>query len=250
MAQDFRLQQDKQLELRQQQFKHLNLILENQLRSWLESFTDIAGLRSQQDFQNFALLLAEHFDVISVHLNVESLWLLDQQLNSLYASTEQIPPSVLQVAQQVIQEQQPQSAIYCAQQCTKLILVPVQNASAEIAVVALSTTLLDILSSLKQGVGSEVAIVRIDSADNSPLRHFEILSLSNPELMRPVFRSLSTQPSLEQARTQGIEVQVAEQHYLISLVPLQAENNNFYLALVDDMTRFVFTQQQYKIGLR
>jgi hypothetical protein len=160
MEQDFRLQQDKQLQLRQQQFNHLNLLLENQLRSWLESFTDLVELRSQPDFTAFAKALASHYDAIAVHLNVESIWLLDANLNSLYASTEQIPPSVLDVARQVMTEQQPQSAIFCATQCTKLILVPVQNANADIAVVALSTTLLDILSSLKQGIGSEVAIVR------------------------------------------------------------------------------------------
>lgn len=246
MEQDFRLQQDKQLELRQQQFNHLNLLLENQLRSWIESFADLMELRSQPDFSSFAEALANHYDAIAVHLNVESIWLLDAQLNSLYASTEQIPPSVLDVAKQVMAEQQPQSAIFCSSQCTKLILVPVQNAKADIAVVALSTTLLDILASLKQGVGSEVAIVRIDSADNSPLRQFELLSLSNPELMRPVFRALSTQPSLQEARTQGIDVELAQQHYLISLLPLLAQNRNFYLALVDDTTKFVKAQAAYQ----
>ena len=246
MEEDFRLQQDKQLQLRQQQFNHLNLLLENQLRSWVESFTELVELRAQQDFSTFTRSLADHYDTISVHLNVESLWLLDANLQSLYASTEQIPPSVLTVAAQVLAEQQPKSAIYCASQCTKLVLVPVQNGKGDIAVVAVSTTLLDILSSLKQGIGSEVAITRIDSADSSPLRQFDLLSLSNPELMRPVFRALANQPSLLQARSQGIDVTLADQHYLISLLPLNAQNNYYYLALVDDTSKFVQAQRAYK----
>lgn len=72
MEQDFRMQQEKQLSLRQQQFEHLNQLLENQLRSWLESFSEMADIRNQPNFQSFAGALAEHFDTISLHLNVEN----------------------------------------------------------------------------------------------------------------------------------------------------------------------------------
>ncbi len=76
MEQDFRLQQQKQLQLRQQQFELLNMLLENQLRSWLESFTDMANIREQQDFSEFATALARHYDTIALHLNVEHQWYL------------------------------------------------------------------------------------------------------------------------------------------------------------------------------
>ncbi|WP_306520174.1 bifunctional diguanylate cyclase/phosphodiesterase [Rheinheimera sp.] len=246
MEQDFRLQQNKQLELRQQQFNHLNLLLENQLRSWIESFTDMVLLRTQPDFATFATKLAEHYDAISLHLNVESMWLLDAKLQPLYASVAEIPKPVLTVARQVLALQQPQSAIFCRLQCTKLVMVPVQNASGELAVVAISTTLLDVLASLKQGVGSEVAIVRIESANQSPLFNFKLLSLSNPELMRPVFAELSEALSLQQAITAGIDVELNQQQYLISLLPLLTQDEGFYLALVDDISKFALAKQQYQ----
>lgn len=246
MEQDFRQQQNKQLELRQQQFNHLNLLLENQLRSWIESFTDMVQLRRQNDFVQFAAKLAEHQDAIALHLNVESMWLLDAQLKPLYASVAEIPKPVLKVARQVLAQQQPQSAIFCRLQCTKLVLVPVLNGKGELAVIAISTTLLDVLASLKQGVGSEVAIVRIDSSSQNPLFNFKLLSLSNPELMRPVFAELPADLSLRDAIAQGIDVQLNQQGYLISLLPLLTQDQGFYLALVDDTSKFSTAKQQYK----
>lgn len=246
MEQDFRLQQQKQFQLRQQQFEHLNLLLENQLRSWMESFTDMANVREQPDFSQFATALANHFDTIALHLNVEQQWLFDRDGVLLYASAPDVPGRVRQAVQQVLMELQPFSEIVCAEYCVKLVLVPVQNQRGDVAVVALSTTLLDVLASLRQGVGSEVAIVRIDGELQRPARELQLLSLSNASRMATVFAALPVEATVKQAIEKGLPVQIDAEHYLISFLPLVGNGQGFYLALVDDTTRFARTKAEYQ----
>lgn len=249
MDQDFRQQQQKQLELRQQQFEHLNMLLENQLRSWLESFTDISKVRSQPDFSQFATELGRHFDIIALHLNVEQQWLFNQQGVLLYASTPLVPARVRQAVQQVLMELQPFSEITCAEQCYKLVLVPVQNEKGDVAVVALSTTLLDVLSSLKQGVGSEVAIVKIDGDLQRPARDLQLLSLSNASRMASVFAALSAEATVQDAMEHGLPIKMGEENFLISFLPLVGNGHGYYLALVDDTNKFTRARSDYQLQM-
>jgi len=249
MDQDFQQQQQKQLELRQQQFEHLNMLLENQLRSWIESFTDISKVRSQPDFKEFAEQLGRHFDIIALHLNVEQQWLFNQQGVLLYASTPMVPARVRQAVQQVLMELQPFSEITCAEQCYKLVLVPVQNEKGDVAVVALSTTLLDMLSSLKQGVGSEVAIVRIDGDLQRPARELQLLSLSNASRMASVFAALSPEATVQEAMEHGLPIRIGEENFLISFLPLVGNGHGYYLALVDDTNKFARARREYQLQM-
>ena len=249
MEQDFRLQQEKQLQLRQQQFEHLNLLLENQLRSWVESFTDLVQIREQPDFLQFSQELARHFETISLHLNVEQLWLFDQKGAVLYASGSQVPVRVRQSVNQVLLELQPYSEITCTDHCSKLVLVPVQNQAGDIAVVALSTTLLDVLSSLKQGVGSDVAIVRIDGDLQRPAKELRLLSLSNASRMSSVFSALPSDATVDQAIERGLPIEVDNQHFLISFLPLLSNGQGYYLALIDDTNKFANTKAAYKVQM-
>ena len=247
MEQDFRSQQEKQLQLRQQQFEHLNSLLENQLRSWLESFTDLVKIRSQTDFNQFAAELSANFDTISLHLNVEQLWLFNQKAEVLYASTNEVPVRVRQSVSQVLLELQPYSEIICTEYCSKLVLVPVQNQSGDIAVVALSTTLLDVLSSLKQGVGSDVAIVRIEGDLNRSASELRLLSLSNASQLSSVFSALPADASVLDAIESGLSLEIEQKHYLISFLPLSSKGQGYFLALIDDTTKFASTKFIYKI---
>lgn len=246
MEQDFRIQQEKQLLLRQQQFEHLNQLLENQLRSWLESFSEMVNIRNQPDFQGFSSVLAEHFDTISLHLNVENLWLFDRKGNLLQASSPAVPPRIRQTVPQVLTELQPFSEIVCQDQCVKVVMLPVQNQSGEVAVVAMTTTLLDMLSSLKQGVGSEVAIVRIDGDLQQSARALRLLSLSNANTMASVFADIPVNATVSQAIERGLSIQQGEQQYLISFLPLVSSGQGYYLALVDDISSFARAKQKYQ----
>ncbi len=249
MEQDFRAQQEKQLQLRQQQFEHLNALLENQLRSWLESFTDLVKIRSQTDFAQFAAELSANFDTIALHLNVEQLWLFNQKAEVLYASTHEVPVRVRQSVSQVLLELQPYSEIICTEYCSKLVLVPVQNQAGDIAVVALSTTLLDVLSSLKQGVGSDVAIVRIEGDLNRPASELRLLSLSNASQLSSVFSALPADASVLDAIESGLSLEIEQKHYLISFLPLSSKGQGYFLALIDDTTKFASTKLLYKIQM-
>lgn len=249
MEQDFRLQQEKQRQLRQHQFEHLNLLLESQLRSWLESFTDLVQIREQPDFIQFAGELARHFETIALHLNVEQLWLFDQKGAVLYTSGSHIPVRVRQAVNQVLLELQPYSEITCTEHCSKLVLVPVQNQAGDIAVVALSTTLLDVLSSLKQGVGSDVAIVRIDGDLQRPAKELRLLSLSNASRMSSVFSALPAEATVSQAIESGLPIEIDDQHYLISFLPLLSNGQSYYLALIDDTNKFANTKAAYKLQM-
>ncbi|MDZ7901156.1 MAG: cache domain-containing protein [Rheinheimera sp.] len=167
----------------------------------------------------------------------------------LFASGSQVPVRVRQSVNQVLLELQPYSEITCTDHCSKLVLVPVQNQAGDIAVVALSTTLLDVLSSLKQGVGSDVAIVRIDGDLQRPAKELRLLSLSNASRMSSVFSALPSDATVIQAIERGLPIEVDNQHFLISFLPLLSNGQGYYLALIDDTNKFANTKAAYKVQM-
>lgn len=235
---DFTKQQQITQRQRIQQFDHLNNALENQLRSWLESFAELAKLRQQQDFSEFANQLNSHYDSMTVHLNVENLWLLDDQLNLTYATAKTLPDRLLQLAQQVLTEQRPQSEMYCRSYCVKLLLLPLQNANGDLAVVAASTTLLDVLSAMRQSTGSDIAVVQYDPQRRPPQSALNLLSTSNADSMRSLFAVLPANLSMTDLVEQGIRLEHNQRTFRLMVLPLQVSELSYYLALADDVTPF------------
>ncbi|HJS14915.1 MAG TPA: hypothetical protein VJ795_07550, partial [Rheinheimera sp.] len=75
MSEEFDRQQQVKRESARQQYLQQNSIIEQQLRVWLESFSDLVQLSQQPDFSSFVQRLAEQSANMQLHLNIEQIWL-------------------------------------------------------------------------------------------------------------------------------------------------------------------------------
>ncbi len=242
MSEEFDRQQQVKRESARQQYLQQNAMLEQQLRVWLESFSDLVQLSQQKDFSAFAQRLAEQSANMQLHLNIEQIWLHDSEMKLLFSSGQQSPYFSPSLVQQVLQQQSPLTANLCVKYCVKQLSLPVLNSSGEVAVMTVTTTLVDILSALHQSLNSDVALIRATrSADGKISR--ELIASSNPELVKSLLNRV-TDPEADLALTKGLELEHNDQQYLISAFEMKSKG--VYLTVVDDISDFVATNNGYR----
>lgn len=250
LQEDYQQFQQNTLEQGQAQFALHSDILRSKLNVWLESFSEISQFSQQSDFVIFAEQLADQFDGLQLNLNVENVWLVDEQKQSLFA-TNSITPTVKQNIEQVLKLQQPQHQIYCPRQCQFLLSVPLLNNQGKVIVITLSASLVDMLYAINTSLHSDVAIISLPSQVNNTDSKMsnssvDIISASNMDLTQSLF-ALTKKRDLASVLEQGVEVYLLESNYLVNLLPL-AENNQraFYLSLIDDVTLFKEKNSRYR----
>ncbi|WP_337880683.1 EAL domain-containing protein [Rheinheimera sp.] len=240
----FERQQQLRRNYAEQQFMQQNQIAEQQIRLWLESFVDLIQLNQQKDFSSFSRQLAAQSATMQLHLNIDQLWLHDASQRMLFAS--QPTPGLFDPAlvQQVLRQQSPASAYLCKDYCVRQLSVPVLNANADIAVISVTTTLVDMLSALHQSLAADLALVRLD-AGQGDVSH-QLLSGSNPLLARQLLQKLPDELNTMLLH-KGVQMEQGGRYYLLSAFMLQPRG--IYLAVIEDITDFVQTDQQYRSQL-
>lgn len=242
MSEDFDRQQQLKRESARQQYLQQNTIVEQQLRVWLESFADLVQLSQQADFSAFVQRLAEQSANMQLHLNIEQIWLHDSRKTLLFSSGQQTPYFSASLVDKVLQQQSPMTANLCVQFCVKQLSLPVLNSSGEIAVMTVTTTLVDILSALHQSLNSDVALIRTSKTAEGQINR-ELISSSNPQLLDALVRKVSTVQA-DEALNKGLELQHNDQYYLISAFEMQSKD--VYLTVVDNISDFVATNEGYR----
>jgi diguanylate cyclase (GGDEF)-like protein len=242
MSEDFDRQQQLKRESARQQYLQQNTIVEQQLRVWLESFSDLVQLSQQADFSGFVQRLAEQSANMQLHLNIEQIWLHDSKKALLFSSGQQTPYFSPALVEKVLQQQSPMTANLCVQYCVKQLSLPVLNSSGEIAVMTVTTTLVDILSALHQSLNSDVALIRASKTPEGQIKR-ELISSSNPELLDALVKKVSNVQA-DEALRKGLELQHNEQYYLISAFEMQSKG--VYLTVVDNISDFVATNAGYR----
>ncbi|WP_337841169.1 EAL domain-containing protein [Rheinheimera sp.] len=240
----FERQQQLRRNYAEQQFMQQNQIAEQQIRLWLESFVDLIQLNQHKDFSSFSRQLAAQSATMQLHLNIDQLWLHDASQRMLFAS--QPTPGLFDPAlvQQVLRQQSPASAYLCKDYCVRQLSVPVLNANADIAVISVTTTLVDMLSALHQSLAADLALVRLD-AGQGDVSH-QLLSGSNPLLARQLLQKLPDELNTVLLH-KGVQMEQGGRYYLLSAFMLQPRG--IYLAVIEDITDFVQTDQQYRSQL-
>ena len=153
----------------QAQFVLHSDILRSKLNVWIESFAEITQFSQQDNFTVFTEQLKNQFDGLQFNLNVENVWLVDAKKNTLYI-TSVIPSAVKENIEQVLLYQRPYHQIYCQQQCQLLLSLPLLNNQGEVAVITMSTSLVDMLYAINTSLNSDVAVFKMNPQ--------EILALS------------------------------------------------------------------------
>ena len=225
-----------------------NSILRTKITVWLESFTDLIELSQQDDFSNLALQLEKQYDALQLHLNVEDIWLVDDQQNILFA-TNDFPIVVQDNIAQVFRLQEPEHRIYCPQSCQLLLSLPLLNKRGDMVVVTMSTSLVDMLFALKTTLDRDVAVIRIPAKDKHEIKSgsAKVISASNMVLTESFLAMDKPYSNLEQVLEQGLQLELGDNSYIINLLILSEQvKQDFYLALIDDVTAYKAKNDAYQ----
>lgn len=246
LQEEFKQFQQDTLVQGQSQFSLHNEILRSKLRVWVESFSDILYLNEQDDFSSLANGLSEQFDALQLHLNVENVWLLNHKLQPLYSTTSNVPEHVKNSVSKALAYQAPQNELFCQDNCQQLVSIPLLNKKGELAIVAMSASLVDMLSAINRSLKSDVAVVSFNSFSDSSLSNVNFISASNPTLFKAIFSKPPLTIRVDDVKNHGLQVDFISSHYFLNLMPLAENKKQYYLALVDDVTSFKLANDHYR----
>jgi len=185
------------------QFTVQNNVLRDPLEVWLESFADIVRLKEHDNFDALAQGFSDQFEALQIHQNVKNVWLVSGKNEELYVSNP-IPKFVQASIESVLEQQQPEHSLYCQIECVQLITVPVLNGKSDMAVVAMTVSLVQMTMNINQALENELAMVSFSHISNLlsiqsnnktvKLADAEIISSTNGELISELF--VSSQESI------------------------------------------------------
>ena len=244
LQEDYKQFHQNTLKQGQAQFALHSDILRSKIDVWLESFAEVVKFSQQEDLTVFAKQLASQFDGLQLNLNVENIWLVDDNKKALFV-TSLMTSSVKDSVNKVLTLQRPNHQIQCRQQCQLISSVPLLNSSGDVLVVTISASLVDMLYAINTSLNSEVAIISLALKESERRNSVKIISASNMGLSKSLLDN-NTESNLEHVLEKGLKIDLSDSSYLINLLPLaQNTQQDFYLALIDNVTPFEEKNSQY-----
>ncbi|WDE04559.1 EAL domain-containing protein [Thalassomonas viridans] len=238
LQQEFKQFQVTALQHGQVQFDLQSNVLQRQLRIWLESFSGIARLEQQDDFQSLAENLDRQYEILQLQLNVENAWLVTESGEQLYG-TGVLPPDVQDKISATLKLQHPQNEVLCGQVCLQLITVPVFNEKGELAVIAVTASLVDMLFAIGQSLENEVSVVSYPRQSGVLVNQAGVLSSSDKQLTNVLLYGEQGKHLVAGVSNSGLQGEVGQQSYLVNFLPLsENEQQKVFLILIHDMTSF------------
>ncbi|ARD44808.1 EAL domain-containing protein [Colwellia sp. PAMC 21821] len=247
LDQEFSEYQSNKLRQGNTQFETQSRIVSDQVRSWLESFTDLIQLKNQLDFDRAARALEQQFDSLQLNYNVEALWLVSDDFKPIYQSAP-LTNEVLASVKNVSESFSPDNYLSCVQQCQQLVSIPILNARGEMAIVTIAISFVDVIYAINQALENQVAIVAFDKSQDVTLAQADIINSSAKELMHALFRLNQPSDLLSKVKEDGLQVEYQQNSYLINMLPLASSpSQNFYMAQVDNVSSFTEKYQTYRM---
>ncbi|MGB2741427.1 MAG: EAL domain-containing protein [Cognaticolwellia sp.] len=248
LDQEFTQYQSTKLRQGNAQFYMQSRIVREQVRIWLESFTDLIQLKKQTNFKLAANALEQQFDALQINHNVEALWLVSSDLQPIYQS-EPLSKQVVESMSRVSESFAPDDYLNCEQQCQQLVSIPILNAQGEMAVVTMAVSFVDVIYAINQALENQVAIVAFDKSQAVTLAQAKIITSSATLLMEALFAQAKDEKValLSNVKADGLQVEYDSKSYLINLLPLASSTSqDFYMAQVDDVSSFTKKYQAYR----
>lgn len=246
LNQEFKQYHSDTLQQGQAQFQlHSGIIIE-QLSLWLESFGDLVRVKEHNDFDLLTEALSQQYDALQLHHNVENIWLLDAEQNILYSSST-LPNYVMKSVNNVLDLQMPENILYCESSCEQLITVPILNKKGDMAVIAISVSLVDMIYAINQSLKSDVAVVSYAVNEDNQLSQAQFISSSNKELIKKLFVNANDQRDIALVKESGLQTDLGDKSYLINLMDLSFNQKRaYYIALIDEVTIFKEKNRTYR----
>ncbi len=247
LDQEFEQYQGNKLRQGNAQFDMQSRIVREKVGVWLESFTDLIQLREQDGFYQAANALEQQFDALQINHNVESLWLVSEQVKPVFQSSP-MPAQVLASIKRVIQTSAPDYQLSCVQECLQLVSIPILNAKGDMAIVSMAISFVDVIFAINQALENQVAIVAFEKSAAVKLAQAEIITSSAPKLMNSLFMNSQSQAMLSNVKKDGLQIEFNDKSYLINLMHLaDSKTQDFYMAQVDDVSSFTEKYRDYRL---
>ena len=245
---EFSQQQEQKRLLGEQQFAQYSQLIENQLRIWVESYAELTlGEHTSNGLSSFTRALSQQIETLNLHLNVDEIWLFQQDGQLVFQSSAITPAEIDRLAGEALVQQQPQSLILCDQYCVKSLAVPLLLDAGEVAVVVMTTTLVDILFYLNRSLQADVAIVSHKKQASARPADIRLLSSSNPDLLHDLYYQLPQLMDVTSIVRQGLRLQSGHRHYFAHMQPLDTRlPRQYHLILIEDISDYVLANQRYQ----
>ncbi|CAM3688434.1 putative bifunctional diguanylate cyclase/phosphodiesterase [Rheinheimera salexigens] len=240
-----RQQQQKRIQ-GQQYFQQYNQAIEQRLLSWIQTFADIQELDKNDDFNSFAQKIAAQSESLQIHFGVKQLALFDPEQQLLYQFGPETLATSHYLTQQVAQLQQPQSSIFCLEQCYKQLGLPLLNRQGEVAVLMMTTDLTDVLYSLHEALNLDVAIISYQ--EDKPLQQrFKIIQASERQLIASLYSEETAHVDISEVKQHGLITKVADLSYYLQLIALDDNADSMHMLLmVEDISAVIQENRRYQ----
>jgi diguanylate cyclase (GGDEF)-like protein len=239
-------QQHQLLQQGQQQLLTAHDTFTTQLKTWVESFASMMKLTQQADYQQFSEQLYEQYESLQLHFNVNDLWLFDPQ-QQLVIATREPSKQILAAMKKVFASQEPYNGLVCGTGCQQVVIVPLLNKMGETGVVAITSSMVDLLYGIQTYLNNDVALLYIDKEQPGKLTSAHYLSNSNYRLFKQAIETIPDE-KISSVNTKGIELTLDRRSYFLMLLPV-AENDQayYFLAMLNNITEFVNQQHQQRL---
>ncbi|TDF36463.1 EAL domain-containing protein [Alteromonadaceae bacterium M269] len=241
---DFEWQQLQKRQLAIQQYSLLHQIVRNRIETSLESYVQLKADDSNH-LQSIIKGLNNEFEFLQLQWNMSELWLLNEDFLPLFESTD-ASDEAIQTIEKTIELQAPVSKIVCNPACNLLLSLPVLTNDGEVAYLAVSHSMLEILAFLNQSTGADLAIVSPNKerlSGRERVTELVVLPPISPTLrmkMESVIAAAESELMVGNLLTSGANIEMQDKSYLVNLVPLNGNHNaNNFIFLVEDISSFV-----------
>lgn len=230
----------------QQYFQLYNRAVDQQLLTWMQSFAELQQITGSEGVTRFAAALPGQMESLQLNFALRHMALFGPAQQMIYQSSPQLPAHSNDIVQQTLQQQSPQAMIRCDEQCYKLLTLPLLDADGEVAVVLMITELTEVLFSLHQTLGTEVALLSYQPGQTIT-QQFRLLQASDRQLIRQLYQQLPDDIEVASIRSNGIVIALKDMSYYLHLIPLDPDNAlSYQLLMVEDVSSAMQDKQRYQ----
>lgn len=246
MDEQFQRQQAQRKAEGLQYFTFYNQAIEQQLLTWLQSYAELQQLDKAADFAGFSAQLALQAELLQMNFAVNQLSLYGPDLQLLLQTGGAMPERAETLLQRTLSEQRPESIVYCDGRCSKLVSLPLLNRNGDVAILLLSTDLTEVLYSLHQTLGVDVAVLNYPALQHAGLSA-GLLQASDRELAQRIYQQLTENATPAAIGQQGAVVQLGMKYYYLHRITLDPQQPDAYmLIMLEDISKVLLDNQRYQ----
>lgn len=249
--QDYLIQQQKLRDQDQKQFELIKDMLRNRIESWFESFIHFQNNYADK-VEVIAYFLEYEFEYLKVNWQVNDLWLLDSEINTIFSTNINTPDYIESDATAVIQQQVSTSSIRCKEECQQLISMPVLVSNMDVVVLSISSSLLETMAALHQTTLAELAIVSSPAKSQINTKVSELvinppISSANKQFMQKILQQVPADFTVSDLSRSGFRLTNTNNDLLLNLLPVDPNiQNHLFLLTVHDITEATKAHEAYR----